>query len=88
MLQNLAVVAANYRRAGIKLFVLAYFVRSPGEVAGVRQALGLPLRVARLTVPPPRSSSGWQAMSPAAAATTCGRQPHRLRQLSALASRT
>jgi adenylylsulfate kinase len=53
MLQNLAAVAANYRRAGIKLFVLAYFVRSPGEVAGVRQALGLPLRVARLTVPLP-----------------------------------
>jgi adenylylsulfate kinase len=53
MLQNLAAVAANYRRAGIKLFVLAYFVRSPGEVRGVRRALGLPLRVARLTVPLP-----------------------------------
>ncbi len=39
MLQNLAAVAANYRRAGIRLFVLAYFVRSPGEVAGVREAL-------------------------------------------------
>ena len=49
MLQNLAVVAANYRRAGIRLFVLAYFVRSPSEVHGVRKALGLPLRVARLT---------------------------------------
>jgi hypothetical protein len=51
MLQNLAAVAANYRRAGVKLFVLAYFVRSPGEVQGVRKALGLPLRVARLTIP-------------------------------------
>jgi hypothetical protein len=51
MLQNLAAVAANYRRAGIGLFVLAYFVRSPTEVAGVREALGLPLRVVRLTVP-------------------------------------
>jgi hypothetical protein len=50
MVQNLAVVAANYRRAGIRLFVLAYFVRSPGEVQEVRAALGLPLRVARLTV--------------------------------------
>src|SRR5258708_35959649 len=50
MLHNLAAVAANYRRAGIRLFVLAYFVRSPGEVRAVRQALGLPLRVARLTV--------------------------------------
>jgi hypothetical protein len=53
MVQNLAVVAANYRRAGIRLFVLAYFVRSPGEVQQVRKALGLPLRVARLTVPLP-----------------------------------
>jgi adenylylsulfate kinase len=50
MLENLAAVAANYRRAGIRLFVLAYFVRSAGEVRGVREALGLPLRVARLTV--------------------------------------
>ena len=50
MLENLAAVTANYRRAGIRLFVLAYFVRSPGEVQGVREALGLPLRVARLTV--------------------------------------
>ena len=50
MLENLAAVAANYRRAGIRLFVLAYFVRSSGEVRGVREALGLPLRVARLTV--------------------------------------
>jgi adenylylsulfate kinase len=51
MLENLAAVAANYRKVGIRLFVLAYFVRSPAEVAGVRMALGLPLRVARLTVP-------------------------------------
>jgi membrane protein implicated in regulation of membrane protease activity len=50
MLRNLAAVAANYRRAGIRRFVLAYFVRSPYEVRAVRQALGLPLRVARLTV--------------------------------------
>lgn len=50
MLQNLAAVAANYQRAGIRLFVLAYFVRSSGEVQAVRKAIGLPLRVARLTV--------------------------------------
>ena len=53
MLQNLTAVAANYRLAGIKLFVLAYFARSPGEVQGVRNALELPLRVVRLTVPLP-----------------------------------
>jgi energy-coupling factor transporter ATP-binding protein EcfA2 len=51
MRQNLAAVAANYRRAGIRLFVLAYFVRSADEVDGVRTALGVPLRVVRLTVP-------------------------------------
>ena len=50
MLQNLAAVAANYRRAGIVLFLLAYFARGPGEVASLRKALGLPLRVVRLTV--------------------------------------
>jgi hypothetical protein len=53
MVQNLAAVAANYRRAGLRLFVLAYFVRSAGVVREVRKALGLPLRVARLTVPLP-----------------------------------
>ncbi len=50
MEQNLAAVAANYLRAGIRLFVLAYFVRSPEEVQGVREAIGLPLRVVRLEV--------------------------------------
>jgi adenylylsulfate kinase len=53
MLQNLAAVTANYRRAGIRLFVLAYFVRDPGEMARVQTALGLPLRVVRLVVPLP-----------------------------------
>jgi adenylylsulfate kinase len=53
MLQNLTAVAANYRRAGIRFFVLAYFVRSPAQVQGVREAVGLPLRVIRLTVPLP-----------------------------------
>ena len=50
LLANLAAVSANYRRAGIRFFVLAYFARSASEVQGVRQALGLPLRVVRLTV--------------------------------------
>jgi len=43
-------VAGNYRRAGIRLFVLACFVRGRGEVQRIRETLGLPLRVARLTV--------------------------------------
>ena len=49
--QNLAAVTQNYRRAGVSLFVLAYFVRTAAEVHAIRQALGLPLKVARLTVP-------------------------------------
>jgi hypothetical protein len=53
MQQNLAAVAANYRRDRIRFFVLAYFVRSPAEVQAVRDALGLPLRIVRLTVPMP-----------------------------------
>jgi hypothetical protein len=49
--QNLAAVTTNYRRAGIKLFVLAYFVRTAEEIHAIKEALGLPLEVARLTVP-------------------------------------
>ncbi|PZS39440.1 MAG: hypothetical protein DLM62_08280 [Pseudonocardiales bacterium] len=51
MLRNLVAVALNYRQAGIRLFVLAYFARDSGEVQGVREALGLPLRAARLAGP-------------------------------------
>jgi hypothetical protein len=49
LLQNLGAVVTNYRRAGIGLFVLAYFIRSRDEVQRLRTALGLPLRVVRLT---------------------------------------
>ena len=38
MLGNLAAVAANYRRAGIRLFVLAYFIRDASELRDVRAA--------------------------------------------------
>jgi hypothetical protein len=51
MLHNLADVASNYWQAGIRLFVLAYFIRDDGELRAVREAVGLPLRVARLAVP-------------------------------------
>jgi hypothetical protein len=51
MLLNLADVAGHYRRAGIRVFVLAYFIRDFGELQAVRKAVGLPLRVARLAVP-------------------------------------
>ena len=51
LLQNLADVAGNYRRAGMHLFVLAYFLRDGTELQALRKAAGLPLRVARLQVP-------------------------------------
>ena len=38
MLANLTAVAGNYREAGIRRFVLAYFVRDLAEVRGVREA--------------------------------------------------
>jgi len=51
LLQNLADVMRNYRRAGILRFVLAYFVRDAAEVQALRQAAGVPVHVARLEVP-------------------------------------
>lgn len=53
MLRNLAAVAPHYREAGIGRFVLAYFVRDAGVLRSIREALGVPLRVARLAVPWP-----------------------------------
>jgi hypothetical protein len=51
MLANLAAVGANYRQAGIRRFVLAWFARDAAELQSVREAAGLPLRVAQLEVP-------------------------------------
>ena len=44
-------MAANYRRAGIRLFVLGTFVRHPAELRACRRLSGSPLWVARLIVP-------------------------------------
>jgi adenylylsulfate kinase len=51
MLRNLAAVAANYREAGVGTFVVAWFVRDHDALRAVREAVGAPLRVVRLTVP-------------------------------------
>jgi len=53
MLRNLAAVVSNYREAGISVFVLAHFVRDQGALRGIREAVGVPLRVVRLAVPLP-----------------------------------
>lgn len=49
--QNVAALAANFREAGVRLFVLAWTLRDPAMVGGLSRALGVPLRVVRLTVP-------------------------------------
>ena len=51
MLRNLAAVASNYREAGVRLFVVAWFVRSHDAVRDVREAVGVPLWVVRLSLP-------------------------------------
>jgi hypothetical protein len=53
MLRNLAAVASNYRAAGISVFVMAYSVSGHDELRGIREAVGVPLRVVRLSLPLP-----------------------------------
>src|SRR5262249_59903472 len=53
MLRMLAAVVANYSGAGISVLVMAYFVAGRDERRGIREAVGVPLRVVRLTVPLP-----------------------------------
>jgi adenylylsulfate kinase-like enzyme len=53
MLRNLAAVVSNYREAGISVFVLAFFARDQDAMRGIREAVGVPLRVVRLAVPLP-----------------------------------
>jgi hypothetical protein len=50
---NMAAVVANYREAGVGVFVLAYFIEDGDVLRRVREAAGMPLRVVRLTVPIP-----------------------------------
>lgn len=51
MLRNLAAIAPNYRDLGVSRYVLAYFVPDSGTLARIRDALAVPLRVVRLSVP-------------------------------------
>jgi hypothetical protein len=51
MLRNLAAVAGNFRDLGVATYVAAYFVRDHAVLQGLREALGVPLRVVRLSVP-------------------------------------
>jgi energy-coupling factor transporter ATP-binding protein EcfA2 len=53
MLRNLTAVASNYREAGISVFILAHSVRDRDALCGIREAVAVPLRVVRLSVPLP-----------------------------------
>lgn len=53
MLRNLTAVASNYREAGISVFVLAHSVRDQDALRGIGEAVAVPLRVVRLSVPLP-----------------------------------
>src|SRR5579872_7158515 len=53
ILRNLAAIVWNYRNAGISVFVVAYFVAGTHELLGIQEAIGVPLRVVRLTAPLP-----------------------------------
>ena len=51
MLANLAPVMTNYLAAGVRYLILARSIKSPVELASLRSALSMPLRVVELTVP-------------------------------------
>jgi adenylate kinase family enzyme len=48
---NLASVAANYRVAGVRYFILSHTVHNRQQLDELKAALGVPLRVVRLAVP-------------------------------------
>jgi chloramphenicol 3-O-phosphotransferase len=49
--QNLAAVVGNYLAAGVRLFVLAFAVADDAQMEVIRAAVGMPIKVVRLTVP-------------------------------------
>ena len=51
LLRNLASVVANDRAAGVDRFILAGFVAERAVVDAIRDAIGMPLFVVRLTAP-------------------------------------
>jgi hypothetical protein len=48
---NVAAVIGNYRDAGLTLFVLAGYVQDADAAAGIARAVGVPMRIVRLTAP-------------------------------------
>jgi len=50
LVQNLAAVVENYRAAGVAFYVLAYAVPDAAQLERLKAALGMPVKVVRLTV--------------------------------------
>jgi adenylate kinase family enzyme len=48
---NLASIAANYRVAGVRYFILSHTIRNRRQLERLKAALGIPLRVVLLAVP-------------------------------------
>jgi hypothetical protein len=51
MLANLVPVIADYRGVGVRYFILARSIGTAAELASLRSALSMPLKVVELTVP-------------------------------------
>jgi adenylylsulfate kinase-like enzyme len=51
MLQNLAAIAPNHRDLAVSRCILAYFVPDRDTLAQIKDALAVPLRVVRLSMP-------------------------------------
>lgn len=49
--ENLAAVVGNYRRIGVKRFLMAWAAQDASDLAALRQTLSMPLHVVSLTVP-------------------------------------
>jgi hypothetical protein len=51
LLRNLDAVVANYRSAGVRYFVLARWIRTRDELAGLVATMAMPLHTVELAVP-------------------------------------
>lgn len=59
LVTNLRSVVANYRAAGVRFLVLAWAARGRGELAEVRAALDMSLRVIELDLPIGECAAAW-----------------------------
>jgi hypothetical protein len=51
LMRNISAVAGNYKEAGVRFFVLAHAIEGLDDLAAIRAALAMPMKVVRLEVP-------------------------------------